>query len=216
VLARAPFQGTPRLLPDNIAWRYRSARPRPVGPAGTKRVVVADVEPPVSLELPRLANWSSSGEVVAGPAATPSRVLAAIGDANEVVVHAHGIVDQMDASYIALSTDAAGHFALTTRDVGATRFHTSPLIVLAACRASQGALILHAPWSLPAAFVKAGARAVVASPSPIPDGDAAAFFDDFDRRVQGGIDAAVALRDARVAWLGQSRGDWVKDLIVFE
>jgi hypothetical protein len=216
VLARAPFHGTPHLLPSGIAWRYRSARARPLAPAGTKHVVIADVEPPSSLGLPRLASWSRTGDVLAGPAATPARVLAAINDANEVVVHAHGLVDGLDASSLVLSPDASGTYALTTRDVRAAQFRTSPLVVLAACHASQGAPILHAPWSLPAAFVFAGARAVVASTSPIPDADAPAFFDDFDRRVAAGSDAAIALRDSRKAWASRGGAGWVEDRIVFE
>ena len=217
VIARPPFHGVARLLPDDIAWSYLSARKRPVGPASDRRLVVSDVEPPASLELPRLAAWTTpTTDALAGPNATPTRVLAALGDVGEVTIHAHGLVDQLDASFLALSPDATGHYALTTRDVRAATFTTSPLVILAACRASHAAPVLHQPWSLPTAFVFAGARAVVASTSPIPDADAGTFFDDFTRRVRAGQPAAIALRDSRIAWLHQGRGDWVRDLIVFD
>jgi hypothetical protein len=217
VLARPPFHGMPRLLPDDIAWSYLSARKRPVGPTGSRHVVVTDVEPPKSLELPRLASWSnSSTDVIAGPSATPQRVLAAIGDAGEATIHAHGLVDQIESSYLALSPDASGRYALTTLDVRAASFTTSPLVILAACRASKAAPTLTQPWSLPSAFVFAGARAVIASTSPIPDADAALFFDDLTARVRSGQPASVALRDSRKSWLKQGRGDWVRDLIVFD
>jgi CHAT domain-containing protein len=179
-------------------------------------VVIADVEPPASLELPRLSSWSTPADALTGANATPSHVLAAIGGAGEAIIHAHGLVDQLDASFLALSPDASGAYTLTTRDVRAAAFSTSPLVILAACRASHAAPVLHQPWSLPAAFVFAGASAVVASTAPIPDADANAFFDDFTRRVRSGQSAAVALRDSRNAWLGQGRGEWVRDLIVFD
>jgi hypothetical protein len=69
---------------------------------------------------------------------------------------------------------------------------------------------------LPAAFVYAGARAVIASASPIPDSEASAFFDDVRARIRTSAPAAIAVRDARVAWLAQHRGDWVRDVLVFE
>jgi len=214
VLARPPFHGQPRLLPRQIAWRYLSARNGPVRPAtSTRRVVVADVEPPASLGLSRLATWSPKGDVISGPRATPSNVLAAMSTASEVTIHAHGIVDQTDSSYLALSAEPSGHYALSEPAVRAARFTTSPIVVLAACHASQATPVMHESWSLPTAFIYAGARAVIAAASPIPDSEAARFFDDFDQRIDQGSEVAMALRDARLAWSG---GDWVNDLMVFQ
>ena len=218
VIARPPVHGMSRLLPDAIAWRYMSRRAGPVAPPSERALVIADVEPPASLELPRLATWSSGGERLSGAAATPARALAAIGAVGEVIIHAHGLVDaaQPDASYLALSPDAAGRFALTTGDVRKVHFATSPLVVLAACRSSSAAPIWHETWSLPAAFVYAGARAVIASAAPIPDGEAAEFFEVLRARVRAGFPVAIALRDARQQWVEQHRGRWVQDVIVFE
>jgi hypothetical protein len=218
VIARAPLHGMSRLLPDAIAWRYLSRRVRPATATTDRLLVVADVEPPSALELPHLATWSATADRLSGPAATPSRVLAAIGAAGEVVVHAHGIVDvaQPDASFLALSPDPAGRFALTTGDVRKARFATSPLVILAACRSARAAPVWHETWSLPAAFIYAGARAVIASAAPIPDGDAAEFFDSIRAGVRGGAPVAIALRDARQQWIQRGRGDWVRDVIVFE
>jgi CHAT domain-containing protein len=75
---------------------------------------------------------------------------------------------------------------------------------------------LHETWSLPAAFVYAGARAVIASAAPIPDAEAGEFFDHLRDRVQAGAPVAVALRDARQQWISLGRGEWVRDVIVFE
>jgi cellulose synthase operon protein C len=240
VLARPPLHGTARLLPDELAWHYRSARRQPLpatslaseGPAPS--LIVADVEPPAALELPRLASWQQTpaaapsglhAGLLSGAAATPARVLAALADAGEVVIHAHGIGGQRspasggavaDSAFLALSTDDAGTYALTSAAVRATTLRRHPLVVLAACSASQGAPVLHQPWSLPAAFVHAGARAVIASSAPIPDVEAGEFFDGVRAAIAAGATAAVALRDARVQWLAAGRADWVRDLLVFE
>jgi len=218
VVARPPVQGMSRLLGDAIAWRYLSRRTQPVAPPSERSLVVGNLEPPPALELPALATWSTSGELLSGTAATPSRVLAAIGSVGEVTIHAHGVVDVAlaDASFLALSPEPDGRFALTTGDVRKARFATSPLIILAACRASSAAPVWHETWSLPAAFVLAGARAVIASAAPIPDADAPAFFDAVRGKVRSGASVAVALRDVRQQWLGTHRGDWVRDVIVFE
>jgi hypothetical protein len=218
VIARPPLQGMSRLLADAIPWRYLSRRERPVAPPSDRSLVVGNVEPPAALELPRLATWSTSGELLSGTAATPSRVLAAIGGAGEVTIHAHGLVDVAppDASFLALSPEADGRFALTTAEVRKARFTSSPLIVLAACRASSAAPVWHETWSLPEAFVLAGARAVIASAAPIPDADAAAFFDAVRVKVRAAVPVAIALRDVRQQWLRDRRGDWVRDVIVFE
>ncbi|HEX4449967.1 MAG TPA: CHAT domain-containing protein [Kofleriaceae bacterium] len=218
VIARPPLHGTSRLFGDDVAWRYLSRRAAPVGAASSGSIAIADAEPPAALELPRLQTWVSDGQTISGPAATPSRVLAAIGAAGEVIVHAHGLVDvaEPDASYLALSPDADGKFALTTGDVRKAHFASSPLVILAACRGSLAAPIFHDTWSLPAAFVFAGARAVIASAAPIPDADASAFFDAVRAKIHAGAAIPIAVRDARREWLNQGRGEWVRDVIVFE
>lgn len=231
VLARPPLYGAARLLPHELAWRYRSARRAPLpapsaaAPAGPA-VTVADVEPPAALNLPRLASWealpAAASTLLSGSSATPERVLAALVDAGEVVIHAHGIGGRdalsaaPDSAFLALSADATGNYALTAGAVRAATLRRHPLVVLAACSASQSAPVLHEPWSLPSAFVLAGARAVVASAAPIPDLEAGEFFDSVRAAVAGGSPVAVALRDARVRWLAAGRGEWVRDVAVFE
>lgn len=219
VLARPPVHGTSRLLPETMAWRYLSARRQPAMAPRGPSVVVADVEPPATLGLPRLATWQSvSGRTLSGASATPERVLRALADAGEVVIHAHGLgsSDAGDAAFLALSADASGRYALTAADVRGTVLHGNPLVVLAACNASVGAPVFHEPWSLPAAFVYAGARAVIASTAPIPDTEATAVVEAIRAAVAAGAPAAVALRDARQRSLAAGGGEWVKDLLVFE
>ena len=143
---------------------------------------------------------------------------AELADATEIEVHAHGFVDlaQSDASMIALSPDPDGRWGLTAGDVRAQRLRGHPVVVLGACRAAHTVGYLHEAWSLPVAFVRAGARAVLASSSEIPDADAGAFFDAVLARVRAGAPVAVALRDERMLRLARDPESWVRDVIDFE
>ncbi len=227
VFARPPLHGTPGLLDATIAWSYRMGHPLATAGAtatAPKRLVVADIEAPAHLGLPRLSTWAGPDEGVVprtllrGADATPSRVLAEMQDASEIELHAHGLVDlgRDDASFVVLSPETDERFALSAGDLRGTRLRGSPVVILAACRAAQVAPYLHEPWSLPLAFVSAGARAVLASPSPIGDADAGRFFDAVRARIRAGARASVALRDERASWLARNPQSWARDVLVFE
>ncbi|MBN1210355.1 MAG: CHAT domain-containing protein [Myxococcaceae bacterium] len=226
VLAEPILQGRPGLLAPDRAWSYlvpRAGEAR--APAVTpphKRVVVSDVEPPASLGLPRLMPWSRAprtGEVLLrGRSATPGAVLAEILDATQVEFHAHGLSRSgfSDASFLALSPEAGGRYALTAADLQGRSLRGAPLVLLAACHANGGAWRYHDVWSLPAAFIQAGARAVVAPTTQVPDVEVGAFFQELLERVDGGAAPAQALRETRAAWLQKGQARWVMDLVVFE
>lgn len=217
VFARPPIHGLARILPPTIAWRYVSGRHGLTGASAARRVVIANVEPPPALGLPRLGVWAAAGvETISGSSATPSRALASFADAGDIVVHAHGLVDQANASYVALSPDAAGNYALTASAVRATRLAGHPLVILAACEAARAAPVLHERWSLPDAFIAAGANAVLASTGTIPDAEATVFFDAVRAKIHNGLPIAVALRDVRQQWIAERARDWVRDIILFE
>lgn len=227
VLARPPLQGRTGILPPDVAWSYGARPAEKVAPTvRAKRMIVSDAEPPISLGLPRLGSWSAgvmpaaSGETVElrGPLATPSRVLAEMANATEIEVNAHGLVDLAfsDASLIALSPDADGAWALSA---GAVRNHPlsgRPLVLHGACRAAVGAPLLYAPWSLPAAFLEAGARAVLASRDDIPDSQVRPFFDAVIAGIRVGQSERIALRDARLAFRTRPGGAWVDSVLLFE
>ncbi|MET0405137.1 MAG: CHAT domain-containing protein [Cystobacter sp.] len=186
--------------------------------------MVSDVLAPASLGLPRLAPWSpepftkGSRVDLNGPAATPARVLAEMTWADEVDVHAHGLVNLgvSDASFIVLSPAPDGRYALTAGDVRQHVLRRAPVVVLGSCRAARASPFLHEPWSLPVAFLEAGARAVLAFPMDIPDTEAGAFFQSVRSRIRSGVHPAVAVRDERMRVL-QSRPDsWVRTVVVFE
>jgi cellulose synthase operon protein C len=226
VLAEPILQGRPGLLPADRAWSYLAPGGHRVEPAATspapKRLVVSDVEPPASLSLPRLMPWKG----VKGPrdvhlrgrAATPEAVLAEMKDATEVELHTHGLsgAGLSDAAFLALSPDARGHYALTAEDLEGHTLQGAPVVMLAACDANVGAWRYHAVWSLPSAFIQAGARAVVAPSTEVPDVEAGAFFQALLDPLRRGVPPAQALRDTRARWLQKGQANWVRDLVVFE
>ncbi|MDY7233155.1 CHAT domain-containing protein [Hyalangium rubrum] len=223
VLARPPLHGRAGLLPDALAWRYltpSTARAVP-GAAPARHVVVKDVEAPAALELPRLGAWRPVGEgitVLSGADATPGRVLEAMTRATEIEIHAHGLINPTlsDASLLVLSPDAGGRYALTAGEVRAHRLEGAPLVTLAACRAAHTAQRIHEPFSLPAAFLEAGARTVLAATVDIPDAEAGPFFVAVQERIRAGQRAAVALRDVRQEWLRRDAESWARSVLVFE
>jgi hypothetical protein len=75
---------------------------------------------------------------------------------------------------------------------------------------------MHEPWGLPMAFIEAGARAVIASAAPIPDGQAGPFFEALLQRTRAGATPAIALREQRLAALKEPSMAWTRDLMLFE
>jgi CHAT domain-containing protein len=183
---------------------------------------VADVEAPPALGLPRLGAWDAApGEdvrVLAGAQATPTRVLEAMRDAAEIEIHAHGLVNPRlsEASLLVLSPERGGHYALTAGEVQAQRLRGQPLVILAACRAAHGAPWTHERFSLPVAFIDAGARTVLAATVDVPDAEAGPFFNAVRERIAQGQHAASALRDVRMEWLKREPGSWVRSVLVFD
>jgi tetratricopeptide (TPR) repeat protein len=226
VVARSMLQGQPGILPSTLAWSYiTGARKR--GPAQSaasdapRTLIVADVTPPASLQLPALSHQklavSRSATILSGPAATPDRVLDAMREAIEIQIHTHALVDASvsDASYLVLSPGRNGDYALTAERIRGAELHRSPIVVLAACDSAQGARYQHASWNLPYAFLSIGARAVFATGSLIPDSEAGPFFTRVLDRIRAGAEPAVALRDERVS-AGSKLSSWTADVMLFE
>ncbi|MEO7734291.1 MAG: CHAT domain-containing protein, partial [Kofleriaceae bacterium] len=227
VLARPPFQGSAELLPPTTAWRFRVSRTQPPPTVPTdrprRRLVVAVSNP--GRGLPALAPFRAPdptpGEelvVLESTLATASRVLTEMDDASEIDFYAHGIVDieVSDVSFLALSPDVDGTYALTAGEVRKRKLRNAPLIVLESCHAALPAPYRHAPWSLPVAFIDAGASSVLASLSPVVDREATPFYRDFTEAVRSGVEPAIALRDARVRAIQQHRDSSVKGVVLFQ
>jgi CHAT domain-containing protein len=139
-------------------------------------------------------------------------VLAALATATYAEIHAHGIVSaaNQDAAFLALSPGSDGKFALDAGTIRKAKLGAAPFVVLAACRAAAVASVFRDRWSLPDAFLVAGARGVVAADVPIPDANARAVLDELHRRLVAGEDPAVALAAIRKA-----RGGWAAHLMLF-
>jgi len=225
VLARPPLHGRAGLLPPELAWSYltRTSPPRtpPTGPA--VHLVVSDVELPPESSLKRLNAWTPAfgpdekRVTLPGTEATPSRVLAEMKDATEIDLVAHGIIDDSsNISYLMLAPGEEGP-ELSVQRVRSAALRGAPFVVLAACHAAHTAYTLDTPFSLPAAFVEAGARGVLAATVEIPDLEAAAFFNAVRERMRSGTPPALALRDERVQWLRAGRGvKWLDSVLLFE
>jgi cellulose synthase operon protein C len=228
VLARPPLQGRADLLPPELPWAFigREGGAAPVAPgaAARRELFVGDALPPPALALPALAPMpphpspAEAGAVseLRGPAATPQAVLAALATATYAELHVHGQVDLgvADASFLALSPGADQRWALTAAEVRTAKLSAAPVVVLAACRAATTAPFEHKRWSLPDAFLVAGARAVIAPTVEIPDAEAVAFFAELRTRLAAGEEPAAALAALRRAYLGKG-ATWAANVILF-
>lgn len=217
VIARVGMHGRADLLPAEYPWWFAADRkPATAHTAPRRAVEVIDVQPPPGASLQRLAALGPSREAfdvtLAGAQATPDRVLAALATATYVEIHAHGVVSTAneDAAFLALSPDASGRFALDAGTIRKATLAAAPLVVLAACRAAAVASVFRERWSLPDAFLVAGARGVIAADEPIPDGDARVVLDEIHHRIVAGEDPATALAAVRKA-----RGGWTAHLMLF-
>ncbi|MFP2933611.1 CHAT domain-containing protein, partial [Pyxidicoccus sp. 3LG] len=181
VFAWPPVLGRTDLFPSEIAWSFRLGQGARAQAAAQQpqRLVVSSVEAPSLLQLPRLPTWTpppdpepTAMQVLSGSEATPSRVLASMKAATEIEIHAHGLVDPTisDSSLVVLSPEGDGRYALTADAVREQKLSGAPLVFLAACSAGRTTTsAAYEPFSLPAAFIDAGARAVLASTVDIPE-----------------------------------------------
>lgn len=227
VMANPMLHGQPGAVPADLPWSYLTgSRGSPASPGGARpeprALIVANVIPPDTLQLPALSpqipDSMSRTTLLSGPAATPEAVLAEMVHATEIQFHTHALMagGASDASYLVLSAGSTGDYALTAEAVRASELRGRPIVVLAACHSAQAAHYQHAAWSLPAAFLSAGARAVIAAAATLPDQEAAGFFARVREQIRLGTDPAVALRDARMAALAVNPSSWAADVILFE
>jgi len=225
VIARPPLHGRAGLLPAEMAWSYltrtSAARAASAGPA--IHLVVSGVELPPGIPLQRLNAWTPSFGpeeqrlTLSGAEATPSRVLGFMKNATEIDLVAHGIVnDSAGTSHILLAPDQEGP-ELGISKVRTATLQGAPFVVLAACHAAHTSYALHEPLSLPAAFIEAGARGVLAATVEIPDLEAQDFFNAVRERMRAGTPPANALRDERTRWRKEGKGaKWLDSVLLFE
>jgi cellulose synthase operon protein C len=217
--------GVAKLLPRNVAWFFAAPRRSlKVAPGGI-RLVIRNVEPPAFLGLPRLSSVSElpdDVEVLEAERATPAAVMRKLPLARWIEFHTHGVVNPSvsEGSHLVLSPESAdltGSYVLTARMLQSLKLEYAPVVMLGACySASQTSHHAPDPISLPNAFLEAGARAVVAATSEIPDAAATEVSASLRRRFEQGFNMAVALRDERVSRENSASSGWVDGLIVYE
>jgi cellulose synthase operon protein C len=221
VIARPPLHGKTALLSPSLPWAFVGGPPRPAGRGARRTVIVTDVAPPeASLQLPRLepgAAFPDDVVVIRGGAATPARVLAELAGATYVEINAHGVadIDAADASFLALSPEPSGRFMLTAGDVRGAKIDGA-VVVLAACRGARLAPYLHRRWTLPDAFVAAGARAVIATDIDVPDASAGPVLAEIRARIERGEPPAATVAAVRAAAIAKDPNSWVARIAVFE
>ncbi len=216
VVALPPLHGRRDLLPPQLPWFFvGEAPPRPPVQGRARSVEITDARP-LDPTLPAIGLRPSSRPFdvrISGAGATPTNVLAALRDATYAQLDVHGVLTakEPEAAYLALSPEPGGAYALRADAVAAAKLTAHPVIVLAACRAAAVAPYLRQRWSLPDAFITAGASAVIAVDVAIPDADAGPVFDELHRRIAAGeqVEAAVA------AVRASSTAPWVQHLMVF-
>lgn len=224
--ARPPLMDRPGLLPAELAWSYRLRAGAPPAPRPGRglHLVVKDValSPERVQALGQLNAWSAAfgpteeQRVLTGTEATATRVLSAMRDATEVDLVTHGVTTPWGFSYLVLAREGSSD-ELTADHLQSQRLEGAPLVVLAACRAARTAHVLHEATGLPAALLRAGARAVFAATEEIPDLEAAEFFNAVRERIRQGRPPASALRDERQRWLAAGRGQpWLEGVLLYE
>jgi hypothetical protein len=230
VVTQGELYGRPRLLPGEWAWAYGGADGAgPEVSAGRSprvRLVVADARTPPELELEPLTPWKAQPrrgtETIyrGGLEATPEEILRRAPYADEIDFHVHGVFDRAISTlpYLALAPDPDGRYALTADAVRKIPLRArAPVVLLAACEAARDGEYTRTPWSLPRAMLEAGARAVIAAPSEIPDAGAGLFFEELSDtldRVPSAAAAVQQVRQRRASPGGQP--NWFDDVVVFQ
>jgi hypothetical protein len=220
VLALPPWLGIGPLLDPQTPWHYVLGPPPPQPTGRTRRVVVsAPVAPREAGKLAPLAprTWvPAPDQLLTGSAATPESVLAAISDATLIEIHSHATwSDAFDAPVLALSPGANG-WALDAAQIRAGKLTGAPVVMLVDCAGGAPARFEHQAWGLPLAFRAAGASAVIASLSEIPDREAVVFFDAVTAELARGISPASAVARARAEKMRADPTSWVRDVVVFQ
>jgi hypothetical protein len=177
------------------------------GPTGAP-LVVADPRrdlPHAAREGRELAARLAGARLLAGDDASRGRVLGAADEAPLLHFAGHGELhagDPWDAHL-----QLAGEETLTVADVLAARPRPG-LVVLSGCRTGQQAALSRSEsLSLPAAFLLAGARAVVAADRDLKDEDARRFVARFYQ--EGGLrQPGRALRATALALRREGDGPW--------
>lgn len=143
-----------------------------------------------------------------GAAATEAAIRAYAPTATLLHIAAHARANDADPASARIALAAADHDdgLLHAYEIDALRLPGS-LVVLSACETGAGRLLGgEGVLSLSRAFLRAGARATIATLWPVGQGTAS-FMDRFYRDLAAGVPPASALRNAKLALARGPRGN---------
>lgn len=144
-----------------------------------------------------------------GAEATPDRFIDESRTARMIHFSGHARDDARGGAALLLSAEGGGATAeLSATTVRRLRLPRTRLVILAACSTGRGVTSsVEGMPSLTRAFLIAGVSTVVGSNWEVDDADAAALSTQFHRRLNAGLDAALALRQAQLTMVqsAQSR-----------
>ncbi len=228
VVAPARQRRWPGVLPQDTAWSYANGTLDGETPSDIRndqpkvRLVVSDPRPPIAMLLSRLTpiepDRSPGAISLYGADASPANVLRRLPEADIVEFHVHGVTDtevSQETSLI-LSPDANGDFLLSRTDLEGLALPRRPIVLLAACHAAGVATRRPDAGELAGAFMRAGARAVVASTSAIPDGQGERFFAQLRLELERERSVARALRNVRSKLPRGKHSAWVEAMLAYE
>jgi CHAT domain-containing protein len=206
--AVAPQHLAVAIAPSSALWlRWRSQPDAaPTAPAR----ILADPTPPDGSALAALPRARDEAHAIAGVLVDPVDVRvgdeateAAVGAGpSPRLVHlaAHATVDAAhpERSAVHLAASGADDGLLQVREIVGLDLRGS-IVVLSACDGARGEVLGEGVYGLSEAFLRAGAKAVVASQWPLRDDEAAALFTELYGHLGEGVALGEALRQTRSA-----------------
>jgi CHAT domain-containing protein len=172
------------------------------GPSGMKFL------PNAEMEVREVADLYGNDHVLVGSEVDPNNFLMRSGRASAVHFAGHAVLDDHQPSASSLVFESSQNRApllLRAETIAATRLPSRPLVVLAGCSTGRGPLRQNEGVdSLSAAFLRAGARGVVATLWDIDDSASSRLLTTFHRHLGSGATASDALRDAQLSLIGSS------------
>lgn len=163
-----------------------------------------DPLPSARSEVERTVRLYRHGRLFVGREIDPAGFLDAARDASLVHFAGHARTDFTHPSRSALLFESSGETPapLTAETIGRSRFDGHPLVVLSACGTGRGRVRRNEGIdSLAGAFLRAGARGVVATLWDVDDTVSSELFRRFHQRLRQGARAADALREAQLSLL---------------
>jgi CHAT domain-containing protein len=191
-----------------------------LGPRSTSlsRAMLAVGNPwPVAQSLPPLPRAETearsarerypNGVLLTRSEATRQQFLRWLAKADVIHFAGHALVDpdHPDRSSLVLAGDDG---AVTAAEIASADARHLRLVVLSACNSGKGRPSFGGPLTLADAFLRAGAKTVVATLWEVDDGGAQQLLEHFHEALQNGSTAAEALREAQLMTLqhGRTRG----------